>query len=92
MITDISALSGLTRLNQVLLAHNSISDISAVGGLMGLRLLYLDNNAALTAIQPLLDNTGVGAGDFVFLRFTNVSCTDVVAVRAKGVTVGSACP
>jgi hypothetical protein len=40
----------------------------------------------------LLDNTGLGAGDTVYLQFTNVSCTDVAALEAKGVTVLSDCP
>ena len=43
-------------------------------------------------IQPLLDNTGLGAGNFVHLSGTNVSCPDVAALEAKGVTVSSDCP
>jgi hypothetical protein len=39
----------------------------------------------------LLDNTGLGAGDTVDLRSTSVSCTDVAALQAKGVTVLSDC-
>ena len=39
----------------------------------------------------LLDNTGLGAGDIVYLQRTNVSCTDVAALRAK-VRVRSDCP
>ena len=34
---------------------------------------------------------GLGAGDTVDLRFTSVSCTDVAALQAKGVTVDSGC-
>jgi hypothetical protein len=40
----------------------------------------------------LLDNTGLGAGDQVLLGSTNVSCTDVDALQAKGVSVLSDCP
>jgi hypothetical protein len=40
----------------------------------------------------LLDNAGLGAGDRVGLQSTNVSCADVAALRAKGVTVYSDCP
>jgi hypothetical protein len=54
--------------------------------------LELSDNPNLTDIQPLLDNTGLGAGDRVYLLSTSVSCTDVAALRAKGVTVGSDCP
>ena len=53
--------------------------------------LSLNNNPNLSNIQPLLDNTGLGAGDRVRLSGTNVSCADVAALEAKGVIVGSAC-
>ena len=53
--------------------------------------LQLESNPNLSNMQPLLDNKGLGGGDRVFLRNTNVSCTDVTALRAKGVTVDSAC-
>ncbi len=49
-------------------------------------------NPDLTDIQTLLDNTGLGTGDSVLLMNTNVSCTDVVALEARGVTVISDCP
>ena len=74
------------------LSNNSITDISALSGLTSLRELDLSNNPNLTDIQPLLDNTGLGAGDGVTLLSTSVSCTDVAALQAKGVTVGSDCP
>ncbi|MHC4089453.1 MAG: leucine-rich repeat domain-containing protein [Planctomycetota bacterium] len=90
-ISDISALSGLTNLTTLYLGHNSITDISALSGLTSLGYLELWSNSNLTDIQPLLDNTGLGAGDTVDLRVTNVSCTDVAALQAKGVTVTSDC-
>ena len=75
------------------LAHdNSITDISALSGLTSLAMLHLSGNPNLNNIQPLLDNTGLGAGDQVSLTDTNVSCTDVAALKAKGVTVLSGCP
>ena len=57
-----------------------------------MRYLTLTNNPDLTDIQPLLDNTGLGAGDEVLLAGTNVSCLDVALLEAKGVTVASGCP
>ena len=90
-ITDISALSGLTSLTYLDLHSNSITDISALSGLTSLEFVWLNDNPNLTDIQPLLDNTGLGAGDRVFLRSTSVSCTDVAALQAKGVTVDSDC-
>ena len=93
-ITDISALSGLTSLWFLGLNNNSITDISALSGLGGPVNLYIDlsSNPGLSNIQPLLDNTGLGAADTVDLESTNVSCTDVAALQAKGVMVPSDCP
>ena len=90
-IADISALSELTSLRILRLTNNSITDISPLSRLTSLRFLHLDNNPDLTDIQPLLDNTGLGAQDTVDLTATNVSCTDVGALEAKGVTVFSGC-
>ena len=96
-ISDISSLSGLTSLRKLILGGNSITDISALSGLTNLWHLYLENNPNLTDIQPLLDNTGLGSGfplpDQVTLTNTNVSCTDVALLEAKGVIiVDSDCP
>ena len=96
-ITDVSALSGLTNLGRLRLNGNSITDISALSGLIRLGEdplggLFLDDNPNLSNIQPLLDNIGLGAGDLVSLGGTSVSCTDVAALEAKGVTVVSDCP
>ena len=84
--------AGITSLAVLSLFDNSITDISALSGLTSLAGLFLSNNPNLTEIQPLLDNTGLGAGDRVYLRSTSVSCTDVAALQAKGVTVESDCP
>jgi len=90
-ITDISPLSGLTSLRFLGLSANSITDISPLSGLTSLSFLELDSNTNLSNIQPLLDNTGLGPGDQVFLTNTNVGCTDVAALQAKGLTVESDC-
>ena len=91
-ISDIGPLSGVTGLVAVSLDKNSITDIGALSGLTDLTAVYLGGNRDLSNIQPLLDNTGVGAGDLVDLIATNVSCTDVAALEAKGVSVTSDCP
>ncbi len=88
-MTDISALSGLTNLTILSLFNNSITDISALSGLTNLTFLNLRSNPNLSNIQPLLDNTGLGAGAIVDLRSTNVSCTYVALLQANGVTVQS---
>ncbi len=90
-LSDIGALNGVTSLTSLRLQFNSITDISALSGLTNLSRLGLNNNPDLTDIQPLLDNTGLGTGDRVFLAGTNVSCADVASLEAKGVTVGHTC-
>jgi Leucine-rich repeat (LRR) protein len=91
-ISDIDPLSRLTSLGWLHLVNNSIADIGVLSGLTNLTNLSLDNNPNLTDIQPLLDNTGLGAGDTVNLESTGVSCTHVAALEAKGVEVQSDCP
>ena len=91
-ITDISPLSRLTSLESLDLGGNSITNINALRGLTILTFLFLPNNPGLTDIQALLDNVGLGAGDQVELSSTNVGCTDVAALEAKGVLVISDCP
>ena len=101
-ISGISPLSGLTSLGSLHLDNNSIHDISALSELTSLTkhpatpFLYsvaldLSDNPNLTAIQPLLNNTGL-AGVLVSFINTSVSCTDVAALEAKGVLVYSDCP
>ena len=90
-ISDISPLGGLTQLVLLQLNDNSISDISGLSRLTHLRELQLNNNPDFSDIQPLLDNTVLGPGDDVYLMNTNVGCTDVAAVQAKGLTVESNC-
>ena len=91
-ITSLMGIQNLTSLRDLDLSFNSITDISALSGLTSLRGLGLNGNPNLTDIQPLLDNTGFGAGAAVNLQSTSVSCTDVAALQAKGVTVESDCP
>ena len=88
-IGDLGGIESLTSLRGLYLPSNSIIDISALSGLTSLSSLRLDNNPDLTGIQPLLANTGLGTGDGVNLWNTNVNCTDVTALEAKGVTVSA---
>ena len=90
-ISDISAVGGLTNLTLLQLSSNDVTDISGLSGLTSLTNLRLQGNPDLSNIQPLLSNTGLGAADLVRLESTNVSCTDVVALRAR-VRVQSDCP
>ena len=92
-VSDVGPLSELTGLVYLFLDSNSITNISALSGLTSLTHLILGYNRALSNIQPLLDNSGLGAGDLVALQSTSVSCTDVAALQAKGLfEVVSDCP
>jgi Leucine-rich repeat (LRR) protein len=91
LISDISALNGLTSLTQLQLQYNLIDDVSALSGLTSLTGLRLENNFNLSNIQPLLDNSGLGEGDTVSLTNTMVSCMDVADLELKGVTVIADC-
>lgn len=90
-IGDISVLSGFAFLTTLGLDNSSITDISALGSLDDISTIFLNGNAGLTDIQPLLDNTEFGPGDIVHLSGTNVSCTDIDVLAAKKVTVVSDC-
>lgn len=91
-IGDITPLSGLTSLEQLYLFANTITDVGSLELLTALSRLNLGGNAGLSEIQPLLDNSGLGQGDEVWLHSTSVSCADVAALAAKGVTIQSDCP
>jgi Leucine-rich repeat (LRR) protein len=58
-ITDISALSGMTRLTNLDLGDNRIVDISTQSGMTQLTYLFLDFNDVVD-LQPLVNNTGIG--------------------------------
>ena len=84
-------IQNLTSLRFLRLRDNSISDISALSGLPATpgTSVELGNNPDLTDIQPLLNHSGLGAGDDVELRGTMASCKGVALLADKGVTVTS---
>ena len=86
-IESLVGIQNLTNLTNLDLWPNSITDISALSGLTSLEDLDLSDNPNLSNIQPLLNNTVLGADDFANLINTNVSCTDVALLMAKGVRV-----
>ena len=85
--TDLSPLRGLNTLEYLELTGNDITDITPLSGLTNLTALDLRFNPQLTNIQALLENPGLGAGDVVELRHTNVSCADQALLAEKGVEV-----
>jgi Leucine-rich repeat (LRR) protein len=66
-ITDISALSHLTRLRKLALDCNQIVDVSPLSDLPRLMSLGLYRNQ-ITDISPLVNNPGIGRGDKIRLR------------------------
>ena len=84
---DLSPLRGLATLEYLELTGNDITDITPLSGLTKLMALDLRFNPDLTNIQALFENPGLGAGDIVELRHTNVSCADQALLAEKGVEV-----
>lgn len=85
--TDLSPLRGLRNLQYLELTGNDITDITPLSSLTNLMQLDLRFNPGLGDIQALFENPGIGAGDIVELRHTNVSCTDQQRLAEKGVEV-----
>jgi len=85
--TDLSPLRGLNSLQYLELTGNNITDITPLSGLTNLMQLDLRFNPNLTDIEALFENPGIGAGDIVELRHTNVSCVDQARLAETGVEV-----
>ena len=85
--TDISPLRGLTNLQYLELTGNDLTDITPLSGLTSLMQLDLRFNPELRDIQALMENPGIGEGDIVELRHTDVSCVDQQRLAEKGVEV-----
>jgi len=86
-IVDISGLSSLSGLTWLNLEENQIVNIAALSGLTSLNSLYLRNNQIID-IQPLIDNSGIIAGDNVDLRWNPLnSYVDVMALVSNGAVI-----
>lgn len=85
--TDISPLRGLSNLEYLELTGNDITDITPLSGLTKLMGLDLRYNPELRNIEALLENPGLGEGDVVELRHTDVSCADQARLAEKGIEV-----
>ena len=97
-ISDISPLASLTNLKDLQLQNNWITDISALASLTNLKSLWLNNVIMQCApinqisdIKPLVDNSGLAAGDEVNLRGNPLSSTSlntyIPILEARGATV-----
>ena len=94
-IVDLSPLSDLTALETLFLQNNEIVDLSPLSGLTRLKVLFLANNA-IADISQLLENSGLGEGDYVDLRHNplnhdsiNVHFTDLVERGATVLVTGA---
>ena len=89
-ISDISPVAGLTNLTALTLEDNSISNISAVAGLTNLTLLGLGDNS-ISNLSPLVENTGLGEGDFVSVGENPLNSasidTHIPILQSRGVAV-----
>jgi Leucine-rich repeat (LRR) protein len=88
-ISDVTPLAGMASLAILDIWNNELSDISTLQGLTGLNFVDLRSNAALSDIQPLIDNVGLSGGDIVWLENVSAAlpCAAVTALQGKGVTV-----
>jgi len=87
-VTDFSPLYGLEHLDDIHLATLNLTDISFVSSLTHLRICKLNSNLIT---QPLVDNTGLGAGNAVYLGGNALSRhaldVQIPALQARGVAV-----
>jgi Leucine-rich repeat (LRR) protein len=94
-ISDLSPLQGLVGMRAINLSGNQISDLNPLTGLIYLYGLDLSANQ-ITDIYPLVDNYGIGPGDFVDLTnnpLDDTSCTVYIPeLQSKGVNVLHDCP
>jgi PKD repeat protein len=89
-ITDLTGLEHCTSLTDLSLGDNQISDLSPLSGLISLTQLGLGHNQ-IGNIEPLVNNPGLGSGDWVDLRTNPLSSTSinthVPQLEARALTV-----
>jgi internalin A len=92
-IIDINALSSLINLKVLWLQENRIVDISELSGLTNITQILLRNNQ-ISDISPLVNNPGIGSGDYVGLSYNYLDLTwgssnwlDIETLEDRGVIV-----
>ncbi len=89
-IDSVDALAGLGGLNTLNLGNNNIINIDDLSNLISLQELYLDSNQ-IVDIQPLVNNSGLGSGDIIWLNgnplSTYSSDTLIMELEARNITV-----
>lgn len=89
-IQDISPLAELADLKVLDLSNNRIFDLSPLENLTNLAVLGLESNP-VRDISPLVRNQGLGAGDYIDLRYSELDLSDgsdtlqqVALLQARG--------
>lgn len=94
-LTNIGPLKDMVNLETLGLVGNGISDISVITNLTKLSWLDLSSNA-ISDLQPLVDNAGLGFGDQLYLGSNPFDCTgqaaNLSALKSRGVQLSSDCP
>lgn len=90
-ISDINALAGMTGLKELNLSYNiHITSIDSLVNLTNLQKLYLRQDSIID-ISPLVDNSGLGSGDSIWLEWNPLSQQSIdvhiPALEARGVVV-----
>jgi internalin A len=89
-IANLTPLTAMTQLVSLFVGYTSVADITPLQGLTNLQRVHL-NGTLVDDISALLNNSGLGSGDFVDLSDTAVTCADAAALAAKGVSVTQTC-
>lgn len=92
-VSDIKLLSFLISLVVLGLSNNQISDISSLSSLTNLTEVSLSGNQ-ISAILPLVENSGLGVGDWLCLENNNLDLGEgskdmeyIGTLKDKGVMV-----
>ncbi len=89
-ISNISGIEYCTNLQTLTLWGNQISNISSLSNLLNLKVIGMDANQIID-IYPLVQNSGIGSGDIVYLTNNPLSSTSINTyipqLEARGVTV-----
>lgn len=86
---DLNFLSGSTGLQHLKLNSNFIQNISPISALVNLTTLFLDDNL-IEDIMPLVENNGLGSGDYITLQNNQLStedCTNVQTLLDREVVI-----
>lgn len=95
-ISDISLLANLTTLRTLYMDGNTtLSNIAPLSSLVNIVSLHLEYNS-IADVSPLLLNTGLGAGDYLFIRSNpldpiETQCYNLQLLSNRGVIVTSDC-